>query len=175
MFDLFLSRLQSKFICVLNCDTHTPCHLAMSFAPTFGSFGDFLSIALLIKDITSALNDSRGSARKYQGLIQSLATLNQTIQAVKTIYLGPRHADALDHVSVTVLKVVEQIKQCLEQFGSGMKKYSQSLQPGGSGNVMKDAARKLQFKFEEKEVEELHLQTVRYSTTLNVLLDVTVL
>lgn len=46
----------------------------MAFDPTFGSFGDFLSIAVLVKDIAIALDDGK----KYQALVQALETLSNT-------------------------------------------------------------------------------------------------
>ncbi|KAF3770082.1 hypothetical protein M406DRAFT_325551 [Cryphonectria parasitica EP155] len=150
----------------------------MSFAPTFASFGDFLSIALLIKDIISALDDSRGSAKKYQDLIQSLAILEQAIQQVDKVYRSPQNADTFNSISVTALQVTGQIRKCLEEFKARIEKYSKCLGPGGSDNVAKKMtrrARKLQFRCEQDQVDEFQQQVHMYNMLLNTLLQATTL
>lgn len=148
----------------------------MSFQPAFGSFGDFLSIAILIKDIATALDDSRGSAKKYQDLLQNLDILSKTIQAVEHFYRGPRHAEFFDSISVTALHTVEQIRRCLEDFRAKTRRYASTLCPGGSGSVTKDFARKIQFKvLDEKDIESFRVQVLGYNMLLKTLLDVSTL
>lgn len=96
----------------------------MSFDPTFGSFGDFLSIAILIKEICVALNESRGSARNYQDLIQQLEILAKAIQAL-AVYLSSQPTGS-DSESVTILQIVEQIRILLEKFHDRLRKYAAS-------------------------------------------------
>lgn len=149
----------------------------MSFDPTFGGLGDFVSIVVLIKDIVLALDGSRGSAKKYQDLVRSLDILSTTIEAVEKAYRGPRHAAGFDNISVTALQTVRDIRTCLKDFtGRLQKKYGPSLSLGGSGNPAKDAARKIQFKaMEEDEIQSFRMQVLGYNMLLKTLLDVTTL
>ncbi|ROW12572.1 hypothetical protein VMCG_00071 [Cytospora schulzeri] len=146
----------------------------MAFDPAFGSFGDFLSIATLIKDIVIALDDSRGSKKKYQALIQNLGILSQVIEQVEKVYRDQRYIGGVDRAPVTALETaVSKIWQRLEDFSLKLRKYATSLSPGGSGNVLKDSARKIQFKIQEKDIEEFQRDILGYNTTLELLLEVT--
>lgn len=145
----------------------------MSFDPTFGSFGDFLSIAILIKEICVALNESRGSARNYQDLIQQLEILAKAIQAL-AVYLSSQRTGS-DSESVTILQIVEQIRILLEEFHDRLRKYAPSLSPGGSGNAWKDAGRKLQFRMEEGDFEKFLTKVKAYTMLLQPLIGVTIL
>lgn len=146
----------------------------MAFDPTFGSFGDFLSIAALIKDIVIALDDSRGSKQKYQALIQELGILTQAIEQTEKIYKDQRYVSGVDRSPVTALETaVAKIWQRLEDFNLKLRKYAISLCPGGSGHVIRDIARKIQFKIEEKDVEEFQRDVLGYNISLKLLLQVT--
>lgn len=148
----------------------------MSFDPTFGGLGDFVSIVVLIKDIVLALDGSRGSAKKYQDLVRSLDILSTTIEAVEKAYRGPRHAAGFDNISVTALQTVRHIRTCLKDFTGRLQKYGPSLSLGGLGNPAKDAARKIQFKaMEEDEIQSFQMQVLGYNMLLKTLLDVTML
>lgn len=148
----------------------------MSFQPAFGSFGDFLSIAILIKDIVAALDDSRGSAKKYQDLLLTLDIFAKTIQAIDQFYRGPRQAEFFDDISVTALQTTGLIRKCLEEFKAKTDKYASTLCPGGSGSRAKDVARKIQFKvLDEKDVESFRVQVMAYNMMLKTLLDVSTL
>lgn len=145
----------------------------MAFDPSFGSFGDFLSIAALIKDIVIALDDSRGSKKKYQALIQQLGILTVVIEQIENIYKDQRYVGGVDGTSVTALETaVANIWQRLEDFYLKLRKYTTSLSPGGSGSVLRDAAKKIQFKFEEKDVEEFQRDILVYGNLLQILLGI---
>lgn len=142
--------------------------------PTFGSFGDFLSIAALIKDIVIALNDSRGSSKKYQSLIHGLDILNTAIGQVEQLYRSQRFTVGIERGPVTALEqAIAKIWQSLEDFHAKIRKFATSLSPGGSGRVFKDAARKIQFKMEEKDVQEFQQEVLGYNMSLELLLGVT--
>jgi len=61
----------------------------MPFAPSFGSFGDFFTIVILIKNIINALDDATGSKSEYQHLIEALSSLLEAFQEVKLICQTP--------------------------------------------------------------------------------------
>lgn len=54
----------------------------MAFAPTFGSFGDFISVGILIKDILRTFDHVRGSVAEYRSLIKELYTLDLSLLQV---------------------------------------------------------------------------------------------
>ncbi|KAH6976039.1 hypothetical protein BKA56DRAFT_552474 [Ilyonectria sp. MPI-CAGE-AT-0026] len=147
----------------------------MEFALAFGSVGDFIAIALLIKDIICALDDCRGSAKEYRDLIQELNILEKTLQEVEHIYNNPRLSDGLDDLSKIALLTTKQIQQCLEGFCDKIQKYGPSLAKAGTGNALKDAARKIQWKLEENDSSKFRADITGYTMSLQVLMEVTTL
>lgn len=144
----------------------------MAFAPSFGSLGDFLSIAILIKDIIVALDDCRGSSHKYHDLKQGLEVLGETICHVKRAYHNPKIVVSND-TSATAIRIVSRIHQCLAAFNSQkLQKFATSFSPGGSGNPFKDVARKIQFKFDEKDIENFQREIMGYNLLLTTLMEV---
>ena len=53
----------------------------MSF--TFGSFGDIVTLSLLIKDLIKSLDDSRGSSAEYQAVVRELWSLDKALLEVE--------------------------------------------------------------------------------------------
>lgn len=150
----------------------SPRAAAMAFAPSFGSFGDFLSIAILIKDIIVALDECRGSSHKYQDLRQGLEVLGETICHVERAYHNPKLVVPND-TSTTAIRIVSRIHQCLAAFNSQkLQKFATSFSPGGSGNPFKDVARKIQFKFDEKDIENFQREIMGYNLLLTTLMEV---
>jgi hypothetical protein len=147
----------------------------MDFGLSFGSVGDFITIALLIKDIVAALDDCRGSAKQYRHLVQRLNTLHQTLEAVQQVYEDPQLTQSLEGLSKIALSAVGQIRSCLEAFLGHIRKYEPSLgnSVSGGGNALKDIRRKVQWKLNEKEVEKFCDEVVGCTMTLKMLLEVT--
>lgn len=149
-----------------------PCLPDMAFSPSFGSVGDFLSITILIKDIIVALDDCRGSSHKYQELRQRLGILGETIHHVEQAFQNPELVVS-NETSTTATRVISQIHQCLAAFNSQkLEKFATSFSPGGSGNAFKDAARKIQFKFDEKDIERFQREIMDYNVLLTILMEV---
>ena len=63
--------------------------VSMSFAPSFGSVGDFIAITLLIKDVINALDDATGSRSEYQQLIRELLSLEKAFLEVGLLCQTP--------------------------------------------------------------------------------------
>lgn len=144
----------------------------MAFAPSFGSFGDFLSIAVLIKDIVVALDDSRGSSSKYRELRQGLEILGETIRHVDQACRDPKLVGSND-IATAAIRIISQIQQCLAAFnGHKLQKYATSFTPGGSGNLFKDVARKMQYKLDEKDIENFQREILGYNMLLTTLMEV---
>ncbi len=52
---------------------------------TFGSVGDVIAVGQIAWSLAKALNDSRGSAKEYQGLVKELRAFER---AVLQVYLN---------------------------------------------------------------------------------------
>jgi hypothetical protein len=147
----------------------------MDFGLTFGAVGDFISIALLIKDIIASLDDCRGSAKQYRELVQGLDILGQTLEVVQKTFENPQLTDSLEDLSKISLTTISQIQCCLRGFLDQIRKYEPSLgvNASGSGNTLKSISRKIQWKLNEKEVEKFRTEISGCTMTLKVLLEVT--
>ncbi|KAI6773038.1 hypothetical protein HG530_003996 [Fusarium avenaceum] len=147
----------------------------MDFGLSFGAVGDFISIALLIKDIIASLDDCRGSAKQYRELVQSLDILGQTLEVVQKTFEDPQFTDSLEDLSKISLTTVSQIQSCLQGFLDQIHKYETSLgvNASGSGNTLRSISRKIQWKLNEKDVDKFRTEIAGCTMTLKVLLEVT--
>jgi hypothetical protein len=147
----------------------------MDFGLSFGAVGDFISIALLIKDIIASLDDCRGSAKQYRELVQGLDILGQTLEVVQKTFENPQFTDSLEDLSKISLTTISQIQYCLQGFLEQIRKYESSLgvNASGSGNTLKSISRKIQWKLNEKEVEKFRTEISGCTMTLKVLMEVT--
>lgn len=147
----------------------------MEVALTFGAFGDLLALGILIKDIVVCLDDCRGSSKEYQDLVQSLTVLDSTLHEVDQIFRDPQRSSSAGRLCNTASKSTRQIEVTLKGFRDKLQKYQPSLRPGGSGNRIKDVARKIQFKLDEKDVAKFRGEVTGYTVALNLLMEVVTL
>ncbi|SPO02304.1 uncharacterized protein DNG_04977 [Cephalotrichum gorgonifer] len=151
---------------------------------TFGAAGDFIAIGLLIKDIIRALDDSRGSSNEYSQLKVSLELLDKVLLQVHEICSEPDNGGAgataflgndlriggLSH------RVVSQIRQSVEAFAKRNGKFETALGPTTStsssrpGRALRDVARKVQWVFEERDIEKFRGEIQMYTALLEILL-----
>jgi hypothetical protein len=57
----------------------------MSFGLTFGSLGDLITVATILKQVIDALKESTGSSRDYQDLICQLQSLDRILIEVDQV------------------------------------------------------------------------------------------
>lgn len=146
----------------------------MEVALTFGAVGDFLSIALLIKDIIAALDECRGSAKAYGELIEEINLLQKNVDQIERIFKAPDLSDGFQDLNAIAQTTITQTRKCLKGFCARVRrKYGENLAEGGSGNVFKDVTRKIQWKLEEKEVEKFRSDVMAYRMSLEMFLQVT--
>jgi len=146
----------------------------MELAVTFGAVGDLLAVAALIKDIITALDDCRGSSKAYRDLVQSMEALAQALQEVDRIYHASNTSFEPDEQTRSaVLHIVGQVRQCLDGFKTRIAKFAPGLAQGGSGNTIKDAARKIQWKLEEKDIEKFKTEVAAHTEFLKFFLNMT--
>ena len=142
----------------------------MELALTFGAVGDFIALSVLIKDIIGSLDDCQGSSKVYQDLVRSLVILDGALCEVDQVFHDPRRANIAQRLCATALESVRQINDALQSFYDKLKKFRPSLGPGGSGNRLKDTARKIQFKMDEKEITAAEAEIRAYTVALSILL-----
>ncbi|KAF4986960.1 hypothetical protein FDECE_15678 [Fusarium decemcellulare] len=140
---------------------------------TFGAFGDFVSVILIIRDIITALNDSRGSTRDFLELTESLQVLEKALQELDEVFKDPRAPNELESLRLFALGTARQINHRATEFRERMKKYAHSLSHSGSGNPIKDTVRKLQWKLDEGDINKFRGELVGYTASLNILLHAT--
>jgi len=103
----------------------------MSFALTFGSFGDFVSVIHLLRQVQQALGDARGSFVQYQGLVDRIGAFQLLLLPAGQLQLrdiSPALKNALNlHVS--------QAEEATQAFSSAsgviMQVYRQEALGGG--------------------------------------------
>ncbi|KAE9374276.1 hypothetical protein N431DRAFT_556622 [Stipitochalara longipes BDJ] len=144
----------------------------MSFAPSFGSVGDFLAIAVLIRDAIIALDDARGSVSEYNQLIRELLSLEHAFLEVGLLCQTPHPTPELIAVSIQIRRIADQCKSCIEMFLAPIYEYTQHFRPGGSGNKFKDALRRLKWKFEKEKIVAFHTEIQMHSAAITLLLQV---
>ncbi|KAH7140853.1 hypothetical protein EDB81DRAFT_66730 [Dactylonectria macrodidyma] len=137
---------------------------------TFGAVGDFISVVVIIRDILSALNDSRGSSRDFRELTQSLKVMEKALEELHGVFNDPRVPIELDSLQSVALDTARQITCRLTEFRQKIDKYSTSLAHNGSGNPIKDTVKKIQWKLEEGEVSKFRGEIAGYTASLKILL-----
>src|ERR1700753_3933526 len=116
-------------------------------AVTFGSVGDIIAVGQLIKDLVSLLDDSRGSRSEYQSLVDQLKILGVVLaragdSCCDDDWALPELRDTRD----ALIAFVTDAERRLDGVRNKIRRYSVSLVPGGSGNAVKDFARKVQWR-----------------------------
>ena len=144
----------------------------MSFAPSFGSVGDFLAIEIPIKDAIVALDDAQGSVSEYNQLIRELLSLERAFLEVGLLCQNPDPTPELVVVSIQIRRIADQCKSCIEGFLGPIYQYTQAFRPGGSGNKFKDALRKIKWKFEKDKIAAFHTEIQTHSAAITILLQV---
>ncbi|CAI0646057.1 unnamed protein product [Colletotrichum noveboracense] len=130
----------------------------MKFTLAFGAVGDFIAVLELIKNIIAALDDSHGSTKAYRDVVQSLGILESTLRQI-------------EQLRAIALRNVEQIKRCLAEFNNKIEKFGPSLT--GAKNALRGAARKVQWRLEEKDVDKFRWELLGHTMAMNTLLELT--
>ena len=122
----------------------------MSFALTFGAFGDFVSAIQLLLQVQQALRSVGGSAMHYQHLIDRIGAFQMLLLQAGQLQLkdvSPALKNALNHH-------VSQAEEATKVFLSHMRGYHASLSPGGSGSWVRDTWKKVTWKLKDGDMRE---------------------
>ncbi|OIW29088.1 hypothetical protein CONLIGDRAFT_633272 [Coniochaeta ligniaria NRRL 30616] len=128
----------------------------MSAALTFGSVGDIIAVCGLAVELSKALSSARGSAKEYQVLRKDLDQFVQVLMQVIATYEQFEDSPSLESLRHVAKAVVDEcgilIGEVLHEL---RERYGDSLQPGGSGNRVKDAYKKVEFSVRERDRVQL--------------------
>jgi len=146
---------------------------------TFGSVGDIIAVALLVKDLVEALDQCRGSQAEYRQLIQELRLLEDVLRKVDTLCNASGTSGAsLETVALhqTALKITDSCRTLILKFVARLAKYDEAL--GGDNaqkrNALKSAFAKIRWQVGEKEeVVRFRAEMAAQTTSLSVLLGAT--
>jgi len=144
----------------------------MSFANSLGSVGDFLAIAVLIRDAIVALDDAGGSVSEYSQLIRELLSLERAFLEVGLLCQTPQPTPELLAVSVQIRRIADQCKSCIEKLLAPVYEYTKHFRLGGSGNKLKDAVQRLKWKFEKDKIAAFNAEIQTHSAAVILLLQV---
>lgn len=142
----------------------------MSFFPTFGSFGDFISLVILVRDIASAIEDANGSAADYRSLACELDTIDAVLKQAQQLC---EHHSTIPNVQILYAVAKNTIDSCqadLAFFKSQLNKYKTSL-GDGSGNILKRTSRKVMWLTEKEDISKFRVKLIGYSASLNAILN----
>jgi hypothetical protein len=134
--------------------------------------GDIISVSLLVKDLLLALDSSRGSSAEYQAVVRDLYFLDTALLQVEQLFQSRPATTDLQNVRDKAQETVSKCKASVAAFTAKVKDYGGSLATGGSGNSVKDAARKLRWRASHKqeEIARFRVEIATFVQTINMLL-----
>ena len=135
-------------------------------APFGFSVGDFVSTLNLVRNIVTALRDSRGAVVEFRGITATLTGLEQSVQQLKDLDVGdPDLNSALQDANA-------QFTNTIDSFVDQVLKFDVSLRQGGSSNKVKDAFRKVQWSLTKSgDVETFQAEILRHGMDIQRILN----
>ena len=135
---------------------------------TVGLVGDIIALSVLIKDLIKCFDDARGSSAEYQDIVQDLCRLGYALLTADALLKSLQGSNGLENIRDQAATCVQQCQNHIIDFRTRVeKKYGISLRPGGSGNWIKDTAKKVMWGMLEKDaLPKLRLQVNGYCNTL---------
>lgn len=145
----------------------------MAFAPTFGSFGDFLTAIAVIRDVVKAVGDTHGSAAEYRSLAGELTLFHAILE--KAYRLCEVHSTDPEVQSLHRLakEAIDNCQMNMDAFKPLLHKYESSLgdDTGSFFKKVKQAPRKVLWLKEKPNIDkfltELNCYNIMLNTTLS--------
>lgn len=119
---------------------------------TFGSVGDIIALAQLVKDLVEALHKSRGAAAEYQSLIRDLEILEGTLQHLEISFQTQQDTPEVSALYETGRRIEAACSQSIRAFQARIEKYDHDL---GDADVNKVRATFAKFRWQTGEKGEL--------------------
>lgn len=138
---------------------------------SFGSVGDIISICLLVKDLVTALDESKGSAAEYREVRLELRALERALLEVEVLSRSHASTVKLNALYATARKAALDCRQPVEAFLYKIKKYDPSLGAGASKNIVRNSAMKIRWQLSQKDaVTRIRAEISAHSSSINMLL-----
>ncbi|KAI1873183.1 uncharacterized protein JN550_003436 [Neoarthrinium moseri] len=141
----------------------------MSFSPTFGSFGDFVSLSIIIKEFVVALDDARGSTSEYRALVKDLNVLDHTLLQIYQVCQVNLGVPELQQCKDAAFTSVEACRWEIDAFKQHVQKYDESLGKD-SGSSLRTSVAKIQWRLQGKELEKFRVKTANHRSNMDVIL-----
>jgi len=135
------------------------------------SVGDCITISILIKDVVSALDNSRGSAAEYQELCRELWSLDKALLEVAQLSENTSDVVQLNALQQSVGRAATQCKECIVGYLDKIKAFNRTLRDGGSGSRVRDAYGKIKWSLAQKdELVKFRSEIAAHGSAINMLL-----
>lgn len=139
----------------------------MSFGPTFGSFGDFVTLVSLVKELIQVLDDCRGSSKDYRDVVSTLRIQLVALNRVGELYGAAPRDGRETAIQSNVHQVLQQIRQCIDEFLNKLSGFAPSLANSGSRKRPFDLIRKIEWRIERKEIDVFEKRVAAYNDVLH--------
>ncbi|KAI9856363.1 MAG: hypothetical protein M1813_009114 [Trichoglossum hirsutum] len=135
---------------------------------TFGfSVGDFIAAIALVKDLIDALQDSGGASDHFLSVIRELREVENALKGVRQLKerLGSYPQQA------AIEQAAAQCRYCIDEFLKTITRFQPRLRLGGSGEMLRDGLRKIQWTLCRKKDAQAFLATLHgHRSSITVLL-----
>jgi hypothetical protein len=135
---------------------------------TFGfSVGDFIAAITLVKDLIDALQDSGGASDHFLSVIRELREVENALKGVRQLKerLGSYPQQA------AIEQAAAQCRYCIDEFLKTITRFQPRLRLGGSGEMLRDGLRKIQWTLCRKRDAQAFLATLHgHRSSITVLL-----
>ncbi|KAH8595509.1 hypothetical protein B0O99DRAFT_157229 [Bisporella sp. PMI_857] len=145
---------------------------------TFGfSVGDFITCLKLIRDVTQAMNDSKGSSSEYQSLFHTLDSLNQALIYSELIYhqWDTQIASSVykKHATAMINGICFERRKCsqlIESFLKSSQSYTDAFIKERGRAIIRNW-RKVTWVFQKEEVKKFEKELQRHLQALRIYTD----
>ncbi|KAI1844306.1 hypothetical protein JX266_009597 [Neoarthrinium moseri] len=141
----------------------------MSFSPTFGSFGDFVSLSIIIKELVVALDDARGSTSEYRALVKDLNVLDHTLLQIGQVCQVDLGVPELQQCKDAAFTSVEACRREIDTFKQHVQKYDESLGKDSGSSLRRSVAKK-QWMVQGKELEKFRVKIANHRSNMDIIL-----
>jgi hypothetical protein len=146
---------------------------------TCGSVGDIIAVSLLIKDLVTALNQSRGSQAEYTQLVDELKLLKDVLDRIVHLCKTTGATTAVRTFEVSALhdatlQIAQHCGKYIEGFNIRLQRYGKTLGSSGArtkGEALKATVAKVRWQMVEKEdVVRFRTEIASQTASLNLAL-----
>jgi hypothetical protein len=137
---------------------------------TFGSVGDIISVCIIVKDLVTALDDTRGSTTEYREVIRELWILDRALLEVDLLSRTCENTVEMNALCQAAHQAAANCRQSMEAFTAKLKKYNSCLGEDRSKSVIRNTIKKVQWVSEKDDLARFRAQVNAHGSSINMLL-----